>query len=78
MKFKVEIEEKATYRHTVIVEAENINDVDEAVSIVESIANHPDDIPYIFDQQDDIKVVGFERDEDGDWCEFECTCISED
>ena len=77
MKFKVDIEERVTYVHTVIVEAENENDVADAASIIESDLSHLDDIVSTFDAQDGIEVIELSKDEDGYLGEFECVGISE-
>lgn len=74
MRFEVEIEEKVIYRHTVIVEADCVSKVDDAVDVIEGEANHPDEIPSCFEQEG-IKVIEYNQDSDGDSCEFECCVI---
>lgn len=58
MKFKMEIEEKVTYRHTVIVEADNELDVDRAVDEIEESAENKDDIRILCEDKG-VKVIEF-------------------
>ena len=75
-KFKAEIEEKVVYRHTVVVKAENEDDVNSVLNKLERTGDHPDDIYYYF-REANIEVVEFDKDSDGDGCEFECNDIEE-
>lgn len=75
MKFKIEVEEKVTYRHTVTVEAETQTDVDYALDALGREGMHPDDIcGYLRDNN--VKIIEFVKDESGE-CEFEGTDIEE-
>jgi len=75
MKFKIEVEEKVTYRHTLTVEAETETDVDYALDVLERDGMHPDDIEgYLRDNN--VKIMEFDKDESGE-CEFEGVDIEE-
>ena len=75
MKFKIEVEEKVTYRHTLTVEAEIQTDVDYALDVLERNGMHPDDIDgYLRDNN--VKILEFDKDESGE-CEFECIDLEE-
>ncbi len=71
MKYKIEIEETITYRHTVIVEAECEEDVDITVSEIEESAENKDDIKIICEDKG-VKVIEF-CDDSSPEVEFENT-----
>ena len=76
MKFKVQIDEVATFSHEVIIEADTNFELDRALDELESKGDHPDDIPYYLNEENGIKIVKFTKDESGD-CRFECPDYSE-
>ncbi|NFI06026.1 hypothetical protein FC959_16980 [Clostridium botulinum] len=73
MKFKVEIEETVTYRHTVTVEANHEEDVDYAVDCFIENADCKEDI-YGYMKDNNVKVIDFCEDGSPDG-EFECEDI---
>lgn len=58
MKFKVEIEETVTYRHTVTVEAEHESNVYRALDEIEESAENRDDIRILCEDKG-VKVIDF-------------------
>lgn len=75
MKFKVEIEETVTYRHTVTVEAEHEDDVDYAIDCFEENADCKEDI-FGYMKDNNCKVIEFCEDGSPD-VELECDDMCE-
>ncbi|CUU47038.1 hypothetical protein [Clostridium beijerinckii] len=75
MKFKIELEEKVVYRHTLTVEADSDVEVEYALDVLERDGMHPDDIEgYLSDNN--VKILEFDKDESGE-VEFEGTDLEE-
>lgn len=69
MKFKIELEEKVVYRHTLTVEADSDVEVEHALDVLERDGMHPDDVEgYLSDNN--VKMLEFDKDESGE-VEFE-------
>ena len=69
MLYKCFIEEKVTFTHEVIVEADNEGELDRALDRLENEGTHPEDIRYILSESG--TVVRIDKDIDGE-CEFKC------
>lgn len=75
-KFQIEIKEKVTFKHSLTVEAESEDSLNEALDFLESQGDYPDDIEHYLKEKG-VKIVEFSKDSDGDGCEFECEDLEE-
>lgn len=75
-KFKLEIEETRTFRHTVVVEAESEEKLDEILNDIESKSLLGfSDYEFYLGEENGCNIVQSSEDLDGDLNSIECTDI---